>query len=113
MSKWWIILGFWLLSSLVSAEGMYVIKVSVLSNNEVLVNGKPVSPSEFIEALSIAQDKQGGIWYFRQNPHKEPPPVAAKVFSLIRQTGLPVSMSTRSDFSDYIDRQGNIKLRKH
>ncbi len=48
----------------------------------------------------------GGVWYHRQNPASEPPPQGPAVIQMIIKHQLPVSMSSRPDFSDYVDSKG-------
>jgi hypothetical protein len=48
----------------------------------------------------------GAVWYHRQKPAREPPPQGTAVIQLIIKHQLPVSMSTRPDFSDYVDEKG-------
>jgi hypothetical protein len=46
------------------------------------------------------------VWYHRENPAGEPPPQGTAVIQLIIKHRLPVSMSTKPDFSDYVDDKG-------
>ncbi len=46
------------------------------------------------------------VWYHPQNPASEPPPQGPAVIQMIIKHQLPVSMSSRPDFSDYVDSKG-------
>jgi hypothetical protein len=46
------------------------------------------------------------VWYHRENPASEPPSQGQAVIQLIIKHQLPVSMSTKPDFSDYVDDKG-------
>jgi hypothetical protein len=89
-----------------------ILKISVLSTNSVLLNGKEVGPDELSEALSEAEKLNGVVWYYRENPGGEPPPAASQVIQMVIDKKLPISISTKPDFSDYVDENGNAKIRK-
>lgn len=87
------------------------LKISVLSSNKVILNGKAVSPDELSEALVAAAKNNGIVWYYRENPAGEPPPASSQVIQMIIDNKLPISMSTKPDFSDYVDDNGHSKPR--
>lgn len=89
-----------------------ILKISVLSTNIVLLNGKKVGPNEMMSALSEAKKRNGVVWYYRENPEEEPPPAASQVIQIVIDNKLPISMSTKPDFSDYVDENGNSKPRQ-
>ena len=45
----------------------------------------------------------GEVWYYRDNPAQEPPPRAMAAVQLVIKYQLPVSFSSKSDFSDTVD----------
>lgn len=94
------------------AQSPPVARVSALADGKLLLNGSladlPVIEAEF----QRIKKSQGAIWYYRENPQAEPPPQAMAVIKLVIQYGLPVSMSSKSDFSDYIDGNGRSLPRK-
>ena len=93
------------------ALGM-VSKVSVLSSGNLLLNGVPSDLAQ-IEAELLKQKASGGsVWYYRENAQAEPPLEAMSVIALVTKHGLPVSMSTQPDFSDYVDGNGQIHARE-
>lgn len=89
-----------------------ILKISILTTNSIFLNGKEVSPDELMSALSEAKNKNGGVWYYRENPAEEPPPAASQVIQMVTDNKLPISMSTKPDFSDYVDGNGNSKPRQ-
>jgi hypothetical protein len=46
------------------------------------------------------------VWYYREAGQQEPPPEAMQVIKLIADNALPVSLSSKPDFSDYIGEGG-------
>jgi len=89
-----------------------VAKVSALSSGQLLLNGK-LSDIAAIEAeFKSLKERKGSVWYFRENGNAEPPPSAMAVIQLVVKYGLPISMSSKPDFSDYIDGNGTSKPRK-
>jgi hypothetical protein len=89
-----------------SAPQTIAAKVSVLASGKILLNGHASSLGE-IEKEFIRQKASGGsVWYYRENGQGAPPPEAMAVIELVVKYGLSVSMSSRPDFSDYIDGNG-------
>lgn len=84
-----------------------VLKISVLSTNKVLLNGEEVGPDQLALELAKAKTKQGAVWYYRENAAGEPPPASMQVIQMVIDNKLPISMSTKPDFSDYVDENGN------
>lgn len=89
-----------------------VLRISALGSGKLLLNGKESSLAEIKTALEKARDDKGIIWYYRENPRSEPPPQAMEVVKLIVANHLPVSFSSKPDFSDYIDEKGQSQPRK-
>jgi hypothetical protein len=88
-----------------------MLKISVLSANRVLLNGIEAGPDELFKALSEAEKRDGIVWYYRENPGGESPPAASQVIQMVVDKKLPISMSTKPDFSDYVDENGSSKPR--
>jgi hypothetical protein len=88
----------------VSAEP--VAKVTVLASGVLLLDGQPTTLPALDERLKALKAANGSVWYHRQNPAAEPPPQGTAAVQLIIKHQLPVSMSARPDFSDYVDKDG-------
>ena len=87
-------------------ENDLILKVSVLESNTVLLNGAEVSPNELSAAFAKAAKDSGTVWYYRENAEGEPPPASRQVIQMVIDHKLPISMSTKPDFSDYVDENG-------
>jgi hypothetical protein len=83
-----------------------ILKVSALANGEILLNGQPSSLDQLTARLSIAQKIQGKVFYYRETAEQEPHPNAMQAVERIIESKLPVSFSTKPDFSDYVDENG-------
>ncbi len=89
-----------------AASAEPVVKVTVLSSGAVLLDGQPTTMPALEERLKTLKATNGAVWYHRENPAAEPPPQGTAVVQLIIKHRLPVSMSSKADFSDYVDKDG-------
>jgi hypothetical protein len=81
---------------------MTTLKVSVLATGELRLNGEPVTLTALGRAMAEAVKPETVVWYYRENPAGEPPPVAVEVMKLITANKLSVRLSTSPDFSDSV-----------
>ncbi|MEO8597241.1 MAG: hypothetical protein ABI759_28240 [Candidatus Solibacter sp.] len=82
------------------------VKISVLASGTVLLDGQPVDGSTIDAALDRAQLVQGQVWFYREAPAASAPPQALAVIQNVVRRKLPVSLSSRPDFSDWVDAKG-------
>lgn len=82
------------------------VNLTVLANGKLFVGREVVSLEQLNAHLDRVQASAGTVWYHRQNPEQEPPPIADQVIQAIIARRLAVSFSTRPDFSDYVDDEG-------
>ena len=92
--------------------GPVVLKVSVLQSGKIMVEGSEISLADLDKRLAELKNQNGVLWYYRENGQGEPPPAAMEVIHLVVQHRLPISMSSKPDFSDTIDDEGNPQPRK-
>jgi hypothetical protein len=83
-----------------------VAKVKVSQAGQIELNGTNVTLEELRVALTSLKDENGEVWYYRERPAGPAPAVATKVISVIANAELPIRMSSKPDFSDYIDADG-------
>jgi biopolymer transport protein ExbD len=83
------------------------LRLSVSSSGEMRVDHKPVDLAALDRMLEELKRRGGEVWYYRQSSATEPPPQAMEAIKLIIKYSLPITMSTKPDFSDYVDVQGN------
>lgn len=87
-------------------------RISVLASGKILLDGAETSIAEVKRALEKVKAKRGMVWYYRESGKGEPPVQAIEAFKLIVESKLPISLSTKPDFSDYVDEKGQSLPRK-
>ncbi len=102
-----------------SADGRNVLdelvtlaKVKVMAGGGITLDDKSVTQAELELALDRLKVLNGAILYYRERPTGEAPAGAMDAFRAILAAGLPVSLSTQPDFSDYVDPDGNTQKRR-
>ena len=89
-----------------------VTKVAVSASGAIALNGKRTTLAALDEEFKRLKAQSGVVWYHRENPASEPHPNATAVVQLVIKYQLPVSMSTKPDFSDYVDQTGVSRPRQ-
>lgn len=80
-----------------------IVKITVRSSGTVLLDGKPTTLPALEQRFKVLKAANGQVWYHRENPPAEGPPVANAVVSLVIKYQLPVRFSARPDFSDTVE----------
>lgn len=106
-----IVLGLGLTSSSAFATES-VVKLSALANGQLLLDGRPVTLAALDSAFAALKSERGVVWYYRENAASEPSPEAMKAVELVIKHQLPISMSTKPDFSDVVDANGQSRPRE-
>jgi hypothetical protein len=89
-----------------------VMRISVMASGKILLDGKEM-PLEAVKGeLNKAKVKRSVVWYYRESGKGDPPTQAIEAFKLIVESKLPISLSTKADFSDYVDEKGQSHPRK-
>jgi hypothetical protein len=83
-----------------------ILKVSVLVSGAVLLDGEPTSLEELGARLESLKADCPVVWYYREAAGAEPPHEAMQVMKLVVDKRLPISLCSKPDFSDYVDRKG-------
>ncbi len=100
------------LASLAMAQQAPVDRVSVLASGKVLLNGSESTLPALSTEFERLKSSGGAVWYYRENPQSEPPAEAVEVIKLVIRNRLPVSMSSKPDFSDVMDDHGVSRPRR-
>src|SRR5690242_19254002 len=83
------------------------LKISVLSSGDILVDGCPAGLEQVEAALEQVKTHQNPqVWYYRETAGAQPPPEAMAVVQCIVKHKLPISLSSKPDFSDWVDAKG-------
>ena len=97
---------------LASAQNLLVARVTALASGKILLNGKETTIYSLSSEFEHLKAKGGEVWYYRENAQSEPHPQAMEVIKLVVRNNLPISMSSKPDFSDYVDGNGYSYPRK-
>ena len=100
------------LVSIAQGQDTVAAKVSVLSSGKLLLNGSVSSLTALEAEFQRLKKANGSVWYYRERSAAEPPSEAMAVMELIVKYSLPVSMSSKADFSDHVDVHGKSAPRK-
>lgn len=83
-----------------------ILKISVSQSGRVFVNNDESSLQDVEKRLLEIKDRNGVVWYYRENPQEEPTDIAKEIIELVVKYKVPISLSSKSDFSDIIDEHG-------
>jgi hypothetical protein len=90
-----------------------VAKVRVYADGRLTLDGAPASTESLTAAFAALKAKNGVVWYYReQGESPQPPAIAKSVLDAIIAAKLPVSLSTKEDFSDAVKPGGKTEPRK-
>jgi hypothetical protein len=79
-----------------------VLKIAILSNGRLMVDGAPSSIQSLRESLRKVGQEQGVVWYYRESGNETPPPIATEVINEVIEAGVPIRLSSKPDYSDSI-----------
>jgi len=89
-----------------AAKAGHMIKIAVMKNGDVYADGRAVGLERLPDLLAEARLRSKAAWFYREDLFGEPSAVAMEVLRLVLDHGLPISLSSKPDFSDYIDPSG-------
>jgi hypothetical protein len=98
--------------TVIDGEAMELIHVQSLRSGVIKVDGNPVTLAGLSTALAQIKAKKGAVLYYREGPKQEPTEHQREVFEEILSARVPISMSSKPDFSDVIDAVGHSKPRR-
>lgn len=85
--------------------------LTAMADGRLLVDGRPVTLTALEKRLEVLAEHAGTVWYYREDAAAEPHPNAAAAFDLVLDHQLPVTLSTRPDFGDYVTPDGVVHPR--
>jgi hypothetical protein len=86
-------------------------RVAVTAKGAVSFDGTSITVDGLKQELADLKKRNGVIWYYREAGKEGPPPQAMEVMKLIVDNRLPISMSTRPDYSDVLLPDGTTRPR--
>jgi hypothetical protein len=88
-----------------------VARVRVSADGRIILNGNDASLEDVREAFAGLAKDGGVVWYYREAADAKPHPNAMLVVEAIVEARLPVSLSTKADFSDVVSADGSTRPR--
>jgi hypothetical protein len=82
-----------------------VLKIAVFSSGVVLADGEPVDLDRLDEMLQSLKASGGAVWYYRE-PSPGAEAAGMNVIKLAVKHKLPISLSSKPDYSDQLDAKG-------
>ena len=86
-------------------------RVAVTATGAVSFDGAAVTIDVLKQKLADVKQRNGVIWYYREAGSTEPPSQAMEVMQLVVDNRLPISMSTKPDYSDVLLPDGTTRPR--
>ena len=86
-------------------------KIAVTANGTVSLDGAAITLDGLKAKLADLKKRNGVVWYYRQAASGEPPAQAMDVIKLVIDNQLPISMSTKPDYSDVVLADGTTRPR--
>jgi biopolymer transport protein ExbD len=83
-----------------------VLKVKVFLDGKVFANDQSVDIDQLAKLMSSLKKPDGVVWYYRESSDGEPHPNAIEVMRLVVENQLPISLSTKPDYSDVVGPDG-------
>jgi hypothetical protein len=74
-----------------------------MSDGTIFVDDRESTLGGVDSSLRELAAAKGIVWYYREHPGGESPPAAGQVIQLVIANHLPISFSTKPDFSDVVD----------
>lgn len=88
------------------------VKIGVLADGSLLLNGEHANLEQIEKAFISLQKERGMVWYYRDPSLSEPPKQAFAVLDLVGKYSLPITLSSKPDYSVYIGSDGKSHPRK-
>lgn len=82
------------------------LKISVLASGTILLDGQAADLEQLEVALENVKQGRGQVWCYRESAGSQLPPAGLAVFQRLVQHKLPISLSSKADFSDWVDGKG-------
>lgn len=86
-------------------------KIAVTASGVVSFDGSVITLEGLKSKLADLKKRNGTIWYYREAAGSAPSTQATEVLNLIARSRLPISLSTKPDYSDVVLPDGTIRPR--
>ena len=83
-----------------------VLRIAVMSGGRITVDGSPATVDTVRDALKRLAEQRGVVWYYREAGETKAPPESNAVIQSVIENRLPIRLSSRPDYSDFIGPDG-------
>jgi hypothetical protein len=90
--------------------GTQVMNVAVYADGHIVADGHEIALPALRQAFARVSKAHGRVLYYREAPESEPHPNAMAVMQAIIEARLPVSLSSKPDFSNVMLPDGTAKM---
>lgn len=77
-----------------------------MADGRITADGFPTGIDSLRVLLKRLAEEKGVVWYYREAPETPAPPESVAIIQAIIENRLPISLSSRPDFSDAIGPDG-------
>lgn len=89
-----------------------ILRLAILKDGSVTTDGVPTSLEDLGGKFKKLAEEKGTVYYYREPVPGEPHPNAMLVINAIKEHQLPVSLSSKPDYSDYVTPDGQVHQRQ-
>jgi hypothetical protein len=87
------------------------LQIKISQAGGITANGEPITHQEARALLERLRDCSGEVWYYREQASQRASDDAMRVIRFVEEYGLPITFSSKEDFSDVVDGSGKIHVR--
>lgn len=87
------------------------LKIAVMADGRIIVDGNPATMDSLRLSLKGLAEQKGVVWYYREAGQTQAPPEAAEVIQAVVDNHLPVKLSSRPDYSDFVGQDGRPRTK--
>jgi hypothetical protein len=88
------------------------VRVAVSSGGAITLDGEAASLAELRKRLEAASGTDAVVLYYRESSQAEPSQEVLAVFEVVMTARLPISLSSKPDFSTVITGDGTVEQRR-
>jgi hypothetical protein len=86
-------------------------RIAVTTKGVVSLDGATITLDALKTRLADLKKRNGEVWYYREAGRRDPPTQAMEVIKLVMDHNLPISLSTKPDYSDEVLPDGTVRAR--
>lgn len=88
------------------------LRIKISSLGDIFINGQSIKPEDLEAILARLKDCAGEVLYYREAAEQLASDYTMQVIKHADRYSVPITLSTKEDFSDWVDRSGKSHVRK-